>query len=112
MKKILLFLILCLMVPVVAFAQDVNDSIMVLLELVAPFLAQYADQWPWLAVVLKVMVYTRIFFKPLMSAAMKISQDFPETKYQAFMKSMSDHWFYKLFAYLLDWFASIKLPKK
>ena len=112
MKRLLYFVLsLILIMPIVAFADEVNSGLVTLLNIVAPFLAEYAGKWPWLAVVLKVMFYTRLIVKPLMSAAVTIGEGVPDGKYRQFMKSMSGHPVYKVVSYLLDWFASIKLPQ-
>jgi hypothetical protein len=110
MKK--LSLLLLLLLPLSVFAAEASDGVALVLSAVAPFLASYAEKYEWVRVFLTVMLYSRIIVKPLMSALVEVGSQVPEGKFRKFMSDMSGHWAYKGAAYLLDWFASIKLPKK
>ncbi len=106
-----LLLSLCLL-PLTAFAAEVSPTLQGLLELLSPVLGTFAAKYPWLATALTVMLYARIIVKPVMSALSSIGENLPDGKVRTFLRSMSDHTAYRIVAYLLDWFASIKLPQK
>ena len=112
--KNLILIVFMVAFPFTVFSSEleVSEGIVTLLNIVAPFLADFASRYEWVAVALQVLIYTRIIVKPVMSALIEISSNVPEGKFRKFMRDMSDHFAYKLVAYILDWFASIKLPKK
>jgi len=106
-----LLLFLCLL-PLTALTAEVSPTLSGMLEILSPVLASLAAKYPWLGTALTVILYTRIVVKPLMSALVSVGENLPEGKARKYLKDISGHNAYKIFAYLLDWFASIKLPKK
>lgn len=110
MKKFLFFILFAF--PLVAFAAEVNPALESVLSFLGPLLGEFAGRYPWLGKVLTVMLWARIIIKPIMSALLTIGQDMPDGGARKFLRSMSDHVAYKVVAYLLDWFGSVKLPKK
>jgi hypothetical protein len=77
-----------------------------------PLLFEYASKYPVLLTILIVMASFRIFFKPLMEIFKGVVDLTPSKKDDEFYAKMLDHKAYKTVAFLIDWFASIKLPKK
>lgn len=77
-----------------------------------PLLIQYAQQYPWLLATLLVMASLRVFFKPLMAIFKGVVDLTPSNKDNEFYAKMLENKFYKGFVFVVDWFASIKLPKK
>ena len=112
--KIFALAMLSAILPVLVFAQEsgVSSGLEAFLVVLGPVLGTYAAKFPWLGILLLVMLYARIIMKPIMSAIITIGKELPESKAQVFLASMSGHWAYKIVAYLLDWFGSIKIPKK
>jgi hypothetical protein len=53
----------------------------------------------------------RLVFKPVMSLVQTIISLTPSVQDDALLTKILNHWAYKGFAYILDWTASIKLPK-
>ncbi len=77
-----------------------------------PLLIQYAQQYPWLFATLLVMASLRVFFKPLMEIFKGVVDLTPSKKDDEFYNKMLESKVYKVIVFLVDWFASIKLPKK
>ncbi len=77
-----------------------------------PLLVQYAQQYPWLFTLLLVMASLRLFFKPLMEIFKGVVELTPSQKDNEFYNKMLEHKVYKAIVFVIDWFASIKLPKK
>lgn len=118
MKRLLYFLTMLLLavvatMPMIVFAEtSVNENVQAVLVVFGPILGGLAVQFPIVAKILSVMIYARIFVKPIMSMLMKIGEGLPEGGLRGTLRSVSGHWAYALVAYLLDWFASVKLPQK
>jgi len=79
---------------------------------IQPFLVQYAAQYTWLFTILLVMGSFRLFFKPLMTIFKGVVDLTPSQKDDEFYAKMLEHKAYKTVVFFIDWFASIKLPKK
>jgi len=85
------------------------EAILVWLQ---PLLIQYAQQYPWLLTILLVMASLRVFFKPIMAIFKGVVDLTPSNKDNEFYNKMLENKIYKGFVFVVDWFASIKLPKK
>lgn len=85
------------------------DSI---LGVIAPLIISLGIKFPFVSVMLQIIVYSRLVVKPLMSLLVGLATQMPNNGFRTFMLKMSDHVAYKVVAYILDWFVSIKLPKK
>lgn len=83
-----------------------------LLEWLKPLLESYSSQYPWLFVTVTVMGSFRLFFKPVMTIVQNVILLTPSKADDEFFQKMLDSKVYKAVAFLVDWFASIKLPKK
>lgn len=77
-------------------------------EIILGLIAQY----PKAAAVLAVMGLLRAIFKPIMAAVESYIADSASTKDDAKLAKLKAHKAYKAFAWLLDYTASIKLPKE
>jgi len=98
----------------VCFGQDVVPvpGLDKILEVLGPVLVNLAAKFPFLASALVFMMYARLIVKPLMSLLISIAEQLPDGKYKLYMLSISGSMPYKIVAYLLDWFVSVKLPKE
>lgn len=82
------------------------------LAFLKPFLIEYAGKYPVVFTILLVMASLRVFFKPVMEIFKGIVDLTPSKKDDEFYNKMLEHKAYKVVVFLVDWFASIKLPKK
>jgi hypothetical protein len=71
-----------------------------------------ADKYPTVASILMVMGVLRAIFKPLMSLIEAYVLATPSTKDDEFYNKMLDSKIYKGIVWVLDYMASVKLPKK
>lgn len=81
------------------------------LNIVAPFLSEYAVKYPLLGQILHIMVMSRLIVKPLMTALLKINES-ADLRFLDPVRELSGSKIYKSVAFILDWLLSIKLPKK
>lgn len=82
------------------------------LAFVQPLLIEYAGKYPLLLTVLVIMASLRVFFKPVMEIFKGVVELTPSKKDDEFYDRMLNHKAYQVVVFLVDWFASIKLPKK
>jgi hypothetical protein len=115
MRKIwgLMFIILCLLfVNTSVNAAEVD----MVLAFIKPFMEQYAEKFPWLSTIVSVVGLVRVVIKPLMSAMVTINADLKKQGHEVNplqkLEDVSHNKIYKSVAYVMDWFLSIKLPKK
>lgn len=115
LKNLILVLVGVLMVSFInlCFAQDIAPipGMDTALALLGPLLVSLAVKYPFVGVVIKVMIYCRLILKPVMSALITIAEQMPDNGFKKFMLKLAPSIWYKVFAYLLDWFCSVKLPK-
>ena len=84
-----------------------------LLEWLGPLLSTYSAKYPTLFTVLTVMGALRVVFKPLMTLLQAVTEaTYWTSKDDALYKKVVESKPYKYVAFALDWFASVKLPKK
>ena len=77
-----------------------------------PLLEGLLGKYGWLVQVVAIIGALRLFIKPLMSMAQAYVSLTPSVKDDEFLKKIQESSIYKMVSYLLDWFGSIKLPKK
>lgn len=80
----------------------------ILLNLLGSFVAQY----PWAVMALTVIGTLRVINKPLFSFFRTFVNATDFTWDNAFLDKVEGSKIYKAVSYVLDWTASIKLPKK
>lgn len=94
-----------------AFASDVPSELSTILNIVGPFIMPYVEKYPVLGKVMEIMLVSRMVIKPLMVAIQTIYKD-AQFDFLKVLAEFSDSKIYKIIAFILDWVASIKLPKK
>lgn len=99
---------------VVGFAQDAvaDPFLSQVLAFLAPMLEAGAGKYGWLVQILTVVGVMRLMFKPIMTVVQTIINLTPSVSDDAFLAKVMDNWFYKAAVYIVDWTASIKLPKR
>ncbi len=80
-------------------------------DLLKPILEMAAGKYGVVAQVLGIMAMFRVVFKPLVALAGGWVQLTPSMKDNESLKKFMESKAYKFFAFLVDWFASLKLPK-
>lgn len=80
-------------------------------ERVISFVLGLAVKYPAFASVALVIGSLRIFLKPLMALAISYVEWSPDPKDNEKLKKVMESKAYKLFAFALDYLASVKLPK-
>lgn len=88
------------------------EQLEAILELLKPILETMAGQNGMLLQALTVMASARLVFKPLMSLLRGIVELTPTPKDNALLDKIMANKYYKVGSYLIDYFFSIKLPKK
>lgn len=73
-------------------------------------LVDLVTKYPLAATIVGVIGVLRLVFKPVMSAARSIVEATPSQKDNEFLDKLEASKIYKAVAYVVDWFASIKLP--
>ena len=76
------------------------------------FLAELIVKYPNLAMAFMVVGVLRAIFKPLMTLLHSYVEATPSEKDNEILKKVMDSKFYSAIQWLLDYTASIKLPKK
>ena len=82
-----------------------------IMNIVQPLIEAYAGESGILLQALVIMASLRIVFKPLMSLIGSIVLVTPSKSDDILLQSIKAHKGYKMVSYLIDYFASIKLPK-
>lgn len=82
------------------------------LQLLEPLLALYGGKLGFLPQVIAVIGSARLFIKPVVSLARAYVDFTPSTADNLAMDKVLDSKVYKAVVFLVDWFASIKLPQK
>lgn len=75
-------------------------------------LAQLSESAPWLIKVIFWMGLLRLMMKPVMTAIGEVIKLTPTQKDDEVWAKVLDHKVYKAVVFVLDYVASIKLPKK
>jgi hypothetical protein len=84
-----------------------------LLEGLRSILELYAAKLPdWLLSLLLVVGSLRVLFKPLLALAYAVVSITPSEKDDELVKKIENSKVLKALVFVIDWFASIKLPKK
>ena len=73
---------------------------------------QLMTQFPIVATILAVIGGLRVIFKPIMTAIEAIVAATPSDKDNLVVEGIKANVLYKGFVWILDFFASVKLPKK
>jgi len=82
-------------------------------ELLTMVLNQYMSQLPsWAISLLLIMASLRVIFKPLMALIQVSIKETPSKKDDAWLEKAMKSSTYKTISFMLDWVASLKLPKK
>lgn len=79
---------------------------------IAAIIIQLAEQHPFIASVVAVVGVLRIIFKPIMSVIEAYIAYTPDKGDDAKLEEVKSGKVYKAVAFVLDWFASVKLPVK
>jgi len=113
MRPLKIFLIpFLLLFSACAFSEEMSSGVKTVLGILTPFIGQYAEKFPIIGKVIELMITSRIVIKPIMSALLTIYKDKPQFKFLSFSDSILESKTYKTVAFVLDYVASIKLPKK
>ena len=109
MKILITVLLLC---SSLAFAEEVpaQGAIDSVLSFLRPVLEAAAGQYGWLVAVMTIVGVLRMVFKPAMSLLKTVVDLTPTAKDNELLEKILKNPMYKIFAYLLDWTASVKLP--
>lgn len=83
----------------------------VLLGYLGPVLEMAAGKYGVAAQVLSYVAMARLFFKPIVSIAQAYVQVTPSVEDDEKLQKIMESKTYKSVAYILDWFASLKLPQ-
>lgn len=84
-----------------------------LLELLKPIVEMYASSFPsWLLSIFMIVGSLRLIMKPIMSLIEAYVLITPKVEDDGLPAKIMESKPYKILAYLADWSASIKLPKK
>lgn len=81
------------------------------LAYLGPVLEMAAGKYGLAAQILSYVAMARLFFKPVVSLAQAYVQVTPSVKDDEKLQKLMESKSYKSVAYLLDWFASLKLPQ-
>ena len=81
------------------------------MDAILQWLLTYVQSNPNFAVVLMVMGFLRLVFKPLMALVQAVVDATPTDKDNAKLEEVKASKFYTSLLWLLDYFASVKVPK-
>ena len=76
------------------------------------FVLELILQYPTLGSIVAIMGTLRLILKPLVTAVQSYVASTASTRDDEIVEGILGNKYYKAFAYVLDWSASIKLPKK
>lgn len=82
-----------------------------IMGIIKPFLESLAGKYGWLTQVLVIMASLRVVFKPLMGLADALVIVIPGTKDNEFLEKIKKSKAYGIIVWIVDFFASVKLPK-
>lgn len=105
------FVFFLLMAPVTAMADTAAEAPSWFLEVIG-YLVSLSDKFPIISSLLMVVGVLRVTFKPLFSLARLIVGATESKTDDGYLDQVEASRLYKSIAYVLDWFASVKLPKK
>lgn len=84
-----------------------------ILEGLKGVLEVYALNLPsWLVGLILLIGSLRVLLKPLFALAYAITSLTPDKKDDELVKKIEEHKLMKALLFILDWFASVKIPKK
>jgi hypothetical protein len=75
-------------------------------------ITQLIEQFPVVSTILAVIGGLRVIFKPIMTAIEAVVAATPSPKDNLVVEGIKANVLYKGFVWVLDFFASVKLPKK
>lgn len=75
-------------------------------------ITQLMEQFPVVSTILAVIGGLRVIFKPIMTAVEAVVAATPSPKDNLVVEGIKANVLYKGFVWVLDFFASVKLPKK
>lgn len=81
-------------------------------EIVKNLIETYGAQYPEVVSIIVIIGTFRLVVKPVMVAIEQIVESTPTKKDDEVLENVKSSQAYKWFVFLLDWFTSIKLPKK
>lgn len=79
---------------------------------IAALILQLAEKYPAVIAVVSVIGVLRVIFKPIMSVIEAYIAYTPDKGDDAKLEEVKSSKVYKAVAFVLDWFASVKLPVK
>lgn len=88
------------------------EAITSIFTVLAPIIIGFAETYPVIFVIIFFMGTARLFIKPFMAAAETYIASTPTKSDDKFMAKVKENVIYKIFIFLIDWAASVKLPKK
>ena len=89
-----------------------NEILQRVAEFVLPWLMAGMEKWPFMATVVGIMGTARLVLKPIFSALPKFVDTTPWEWDNALLQKVLNSKAYPVVAWLFDYIASIKLPKK
>lgn len=111
----LLFAVLTLFLPVIAFGQDtapelgsVSPEVIAFSKALGPYITAAITEFPILANFVAILGSLRMIFKPLMSLIWSIVNVTTTGSDNEKYNKVTNHKLFGIFAYLLDYAASIK----
>lgn len=84
---------------------------MEIIDLVKPLIEMLAGNHGWIVQVIVLIGTLRLILKPILSAIEGVVAATPTQSDDAKWAAIKETKVYKTITYLLDWFASVKLPK-
>ncbi len=103
-----------LALPMLALAQDApegSEAVGGILAFFSPLLEAAAGKYGWVVTIFVVMGVLRAVMKPIFSIVEAIVVATPGKDDDKFLADMKAHAVYKWIAWILDYLASVKLPK-
>ena len=83
-----------------------------ILELIKPLVEIYLGEHGFVVQAVTIIGSLRVFIKPIMAAVETYVLYTPKTKDDEKLAKLKDSKGYKTFVFIMDWFVSIKFPKK
>jgi hypothetical protein len=87
------------------------ETITTLWNVLAPMIIGFGEKYPLIFTIVFFMGAIRLFMKPIMLAIDTYTAKTPTKSDDEFVAKMKDTLVYKVVCFILDWAASIKLPK-
>ena len=111
----ILHLLALLALPLLAFAQVTTPDAAPLIQadtaaaIATPFIVALAMKAPWIITILAVMGGLRFFFKPIISLIESYVKSTPQSNDDEYFDKVEHSRVFKLIAWALDFFASVKV---